>query len=154
MTDTPAAERLTDADADLLTWDDVRDRLAVAPAAWLATVPAAGRPHVRPVLLVVADGRLPLLADGRGQGRPVLYVAWEETGAVDATVEGPWEDAVLLRPGLLLLDSAATRSVVYHALKHHLPEDTSLLVAPLADAPKMKGMSPGATTWLRHRGRT
>jgi hypothetical protein len=81
----------------------------------------------------------------------VLYVAWEETGEVDATVEGPWEDAIVLRPGLLLLDSAADRSAVYHALKHHLPEGTPLLVAPLADTPKMKGMSEGAHTWLHGR---
>ena len=81
----------------------------------------------------------------------MLYLAWEDTGAVDATAEGPWEDAVVLRPGLLLLDSQASRSVVYHALKHHLPEGTALLVAPLSDAPKMKGMSEGSTTWLRRR---
>jgi hypothetical protein len=91
------------------------------------------------------------------QGRPgragdVLYLAWEETGAIDADVVGPWDDAVVLRPGLLLLASEATRSEVYHALKHELPPDTALLVAPLADAPKMKGMPPGTTTWLRdHR---
>jgi hypothetical protein len=81
----------------------------------------------------------------------VLYLAWEETGALDATVVGPWDDAILLRPGLLLLDSPATRSEVYHALKHELPPETALLVAPLADAPKMKGMAEGTTTWLRHR---
>ena len=83
----------------------------------------------------------------------MLYVAWEETGEVAADVEGPWEDIVLLRPGLLLLDSAASRSAVYHAIKHHLPEGTALLVAPLSSPPKMKGMSPGSTTWLLGRGR-
>ena len=82
----------------------------------------------------------------------MLYLAWEETGDLDASVEGPWEDAIELRPGLLLLDSTATRSVVYHAVKHQLPEGTALLVAPLADAPKMKGMAEGTTAWLRHRG--
>ncbi len=83
----------------------------------------------------------------------MLYLAWEETGAVEADVEGPWEDLVLLRPGLLLLDSRATRSVVYHGLKHQLPEGTPLLVAPLAEPPKMKGMAEGTTSWLRARGR-
>src|SRR5687768_13789413 len=58
MTDAPTAERLTDDDADLLTWDEVRDRLAATSTAWLATVHADGRPHVRPVLFVVADGRV------------------------------------------------------------------------------------------------
>jgi hypothetical protein len=81
----------------------------------------------------------------------VLYVAWEETGEVVADVAGPWTDAVLLRPGLLLLDSAASRSAVYHALKDHLPEGTALLVAPLSAPPKMKGMADGTTTWLRGR---
>jgi hypothetical protein len=81
----------------------------------------------------------------------VLYLAWEETGAVDATVVGPWDDAIVLRPGLLLLASEASRSEVYHALKHELPPGTALLVAPLADAPKMKGMAPGTSAWLRHR---
>ena len=81
----------------------------------------------------------------------MLYLAWEDTGEVDATAEGPWEDAIVLRPGLLLLDSQASRSVVYHALKHHLPEGTALLIAPLSAAPKMKGMSEGSTTWLRQR---
>lgn len=81
----------------------------------------------------------------------MLYLAYEETGELDATVAGPWTEAFVLRPGLLLLDSEATRSEVYHALKHHLPADTALLVAPLADAPKVKGMAPGSTTWLRHR---
>ncbi|HEX7133777.1 MAG TPA: hypothetical protein VF228_14465 [Iamia sp.] len=81
----------------------------------------------------------------------MLYLAYEETGSVGADAEGPWEDAIVLRPGLLLLDAPATRSEVYHALKHHLPADTALLVAPLADAPKMKGMAEGSTTWLRRR---
>lgn len=78
----------------------------------------------------------------------MLYLAWEETGSIEATVEGPWEDVVVLRPGLLLLASTASRSVVYHALKHDLPAGTALLVAPLADGPKMKGMAPGTTAWL------
>jgi hypothetical protein len=81
----------------------------------------------------------------------VLYLAYEETGSVDAAVEGPWEDVIVLRPGLLLLDSPATRSEIYHALKHHLPDGTPLLVAPLSAAPKMKGMNKGTTTWLRQR---
>ncbi len=82
----------------------------------------------------------------------MLHLAWEETATLDATIEGPWDDAVLLRPGLLLLATDATRSEVYHALKHHLPPGTALLVAPLADAPKMKGMADGTTAWVRRRG--
>lgn len=81
----------------------------------------------------------------------MLYLASEDTGELDESIEGPWLDAVVLRPGLLLLDSDATRSEVYHALKHHLPEGCALLVAELAGPPKMKGMAEGSTTWLRHR---
>jgi hypothetical protein len=32
-----------------------------------------------------------------------------------------------------------------------LPRGTALLVAPLAKAPKFKGMEPGALAWLRRR---
>ena len=82
----------------------------------------------------------------------MLHLAYEATGTLDATIEGPWTDMVVLRPGLLLLESDATRSEVYHALKHQLPQGTALLVAPLADAPKMKGMDEGTTAWLRRYG--
>lgn len=84
---------------------------------------------------------------------PTLYLA--HTGVdLDAAVEGPWEAAVRLAPGLLLLDSTAGRSAVYHALKDHVPRGTALVVAPLADAPKMAHVAPGATAWARaHRPR-
>lgn len=58
MTDMPTAEPLVEHDAAPLTWPEVRDRIAAAPAAWLATVGPDGQPHVRPVLSVVVDGRV------------------------------------------------------------------------------------------------
>ena len=55
MTDTPTVEPLTGGAAPF-SWDEVRARVASAQSAWLATVHPDGRPHVRPVLSVVADG--------------------------------------------------------------------------------------------------
>lgn len=82
---------------------------------------------------------------------PALYLAYEATGEVAEGAPGPWDDLVVLRPGLLLVDSDAGRSRVYHALKRLLPAETPLLVAPLADAPKMAHMAPGTTAWVRAR---
>ena len=74
----------------------------------------------------------------------MLYVAWEETGAVDATVEGPWEDAVLSSARACSCSTARrTAPPSHHALKHHLPEGTALLVAPLAARPQDEGHGRG-----------
>lgn len=43
-----------------------------------------------------------------------------------------------------LIETKLTRSRLYHQLKWRLPVGAALLVAPLADAPKFKGMAPGA----------
>jgi hypothetical protein len=56
-----------------------------------------------------------------------------------------------LSPGLLLVESADALSPLYHRIKWALPAGTSLLVAPLADAPKFKLMNEGALAWLRAR---
>jgi hypothetical protein len=81
-----------------------------------------------------------------------LYLGWVEGDDVDEVPEGPWEDGLVLRPGLLLLDAAdQTRSRVYHDLKYAVPEGRAVLVAPLAEAPKFKGMAPGALAWVRGR---
>jgi len=79
----------------------------------------------------------------------VLYLGWVEGDDVDEVPEGPWEDGFVLRPGLLLLRSGQSRSEVYHGLKWSVPEGRALLVAPLAEDPKGKGMAPGANAWLR-----
>lgn len=47
------------------------------------------------------------------------------------------------------LDSDLSRSKLYHRIKWAHDGLTAVLVAPLADAPKFKGMKPGALTWLR-----
>lgn len=49
--------------------------------------------------------------------------------------------------------SSLTRSRLYHDIKHQLPADAALLVAPLSDTrdgwPKFKYLNPGALAWLR-----
>lgn len=62
----------------------------------------------------------------------------------------PSPDLVELAPGLYLAESARTRSQVYHAIKRRF-SPRRLLVAPLADDPKFKGMAPGVLAWLRSR---
>lgn len=70
--------------------------------------------------------------------------------AASELVDAPPDDAVQLAPGLYLVASSMTRSQLYHAWKRrHDPE--RLLVAPLADTPKFKGMAPGALAWIRAR---
>jgi len=78
----------------------------------------------------------------------VLYLGWVEGDDLTDVPEGPWEDGFVLRPGLVLLRSGASRSEVYHGLKWSQPEGRAVLVAPLADAPKAKGMAPGLRDWL------
>jgi hypothetical protein len=63
----------------------------------------------------------------------------------------PGDDVFTLGPGLFLIQSGATRSQVYHAIKRACAPD-ALLVAPLDAAPKFKGYESGALTWLRERG--
>lgn len=62
------------------------------------------------------------------------------------------ELCVPLGSGLYVCYSALTRSRFYHALKaaHH---PARLLVAPLADDPKFKGMAEGALKVLRQQAR-
>lgn len=70
--------------------------------------------------------------------------------AASELADAPPDDAVQLAPGVYLVESSMTRSQVYHAWKRrHDPK--RLLVAPLADMPKFKGMAPGALAWLRAR---
>jgi len=60
-------------------------------------------------------------------------------------------DRFELAPGLILVDSALGLSPLYHRIKWALPPGSALFVAPLAAAPKFKGMERGALSWLRAR---
>lgn len=64
---------------------------------------------------------------------------------------GAGDDGFELLAGLLLVDSPLGRSPLYHRVKDLQPAGEPLLVAPLDEAPKLKGMAPGAVAWLRAR---
>lgn len=76
-----------------------------------------------------------------------LYLVYGE----DITLSMIGEDAASLGRDLWLVDSTRTRSRLYHGIKHARGGDKALLVAPLADDPKFKGMAPGSLAWLRGR---
>lgn len=80
-----------------------------------------------------------------------VYLAW--TAEPPEELDGPWFEARPIAPHLLLLESDQTLSVVYHALKWSLPSDASLIVAPVDQTPKLRGMAPGTMSWLRERTR-
>ena len=52
-------------------------------------------------------------------------------------------------PGIYCISSDLSRSKLYHRIKWQLADDAALLVAPLDDLPKFKGMDEGALAWLR-----
>ncbi len=79
-----------------------------------------------------------------------VYLAWAGVDFPDDLV-GPWRETFAAGPDLLLVDSDDTLSRVYHELKWSLPEQTALVVTPVLARPKLMGLAPGTTTWLRDR---
>ncbi|WP_372016412.1 hypothetical protein [Pseudoxanthomonas sp. 10H] len=77
-----------------------------------------------------------------------LYLVYLDAGAALDDLDE--RNLAQLAPGLYLVASTRTRSELYHAVKW-LRHPSRLLVAPLADGPKFKGMMPGALGWLRWR---
>lgn len=61
-------------------------------------------------------------------------------------------DGVELQEGLYLIRSELSRSRLYHGIKRQLADGSPLLVAPLSDDPKFKGMASGSLKWLRENG--
>lgn len=80
--------------------------------------------------------------------RTTLYLVYVDVDVANHAEPSP--DLVELAPGLYLTESGRTRSQVYHAIKWRL-QPRRLLVAPLAEDPKFKGMRPGVLAWLRAR---
>jgi hypothetical protein len=78
-----------------------------------------------------------------------VFLAYFDTDRAD--IEGIETAArtCRLRDGLYLVETNETRSKAYHRIKRYLAPDAALLMAPLADAPKFKGMEPGALKWVR-----
>jgi hypothetical protein len=64
---------------------------------------------------------------------------------------GPWTEMIEVGSGLLVLETDETLSRVYHEIKWLLPEDCPLLVTPVAERPKARGLTEGAVSWLRAR---
>lgn len=78
-----------------------------------------------------------------------VYLAW--TAEEPESLDGPWQEARPVAPGLFVIESSESLSVVYHSLKWSLPEEAALIVTPVDRTPKSRGMAPGTTTWLRER---
>ena len=79
-----------------------------------------------------------------------VFMAWVSEPA-PADLAGPWDELRVAAPDLLLISSGDTLSRVYHQLKWALPEHSALIVAPLAQVPKLKGLPQGTLSWLRDR---
>ena len=79
-----------------------------------------------------------------------VFVAWTST-PIPSALAGPWEEIRPASASLSLISSGESLSRVYHELKWALPEDSALLVAPVAEVPKLRGMPAGTLTWLRDR---
>ena len=75
-----------------------------------------------------------------------LCLVWHSAKETEVEISEPSHP---LSDGLFLVRSERTVSRLYHAIKYQLPEGTSLIVAPLADRPKFKGMAKGAFSWVR-----
>ena len=89
-----------------------------------------------------ADTARPLLAD-------TLYLlVVRDPGMVPDQLD-LCGDGRQFAPGVYCILSELSRSKLYHRIKWQLPEGAGLLVAPLSDAPKFKGMDDGALAWLR-----
>lgn len=71
-----------------------------------------------------------------------LYLVYIRKAELEA--DGVADGAVELDVGLYLVNTSKTRSQLYHAIKRRL-SPLQLLVAPLAELPKFKGMKRGAT---------
>lgn len=81
-----------------------------------------------------------------------VYLAWTSYADVSSEqLDGPWEEARVVAPGLVLVESSEALSPVYHAIKWSLPDGEALVVTPVTQRPKLKGLAPGTTTWLRDR---
>jgi hypothetical protein len=83
----------------------------------------------------------------------VCLVWLGDAAVVDAVMSarGPWREVVEVAPGLLLVESDDTLSRVYHEVKWLLPDGCPLLVAPLSERPKARGVADGVVSWLRAR---
>ena len=78
-----------------------------------------------------------------------VYLVWSPD--LPTGLEGPWREWRDVGPGLAVVESPETLSVVYHEVKWSLVGDAPLLVTPVDRTPKLRGLAPGTTSWLRAR---
>ena len=64
---------------------------------------------------------------------------------------GPWTEVFEAGDGLLVVETEETLSRVFHEIKWLLPGDCPLLVAPVVERPKARGVTEGTVSWLRRR---
>ena len=79
-----------------------------------------------------------------------VFLAWCSADIPEG-LAGPWLELRPVADGLAVVESTESLSRVYHELKWSLPDGTALVVVPMATRPKLKGLRPGTTTWLRER---
>lgn len=83
-----------------------------------------------------------------------VCLVWLGDPALAASViasRGPWSEMIEAGSGLLVVETDETVSRVYHEIKWVLPDDCPLLVAPVAERPKARGLTAGTVSWLRER---
>ncbi len=101
-----------------------------------ATAQVAGTP--------TALSRLVSMPDDGAERLYLIYLREPE----EALRTGEFPGMRRLGDELFLMRSALSRSKVYHSIKWATRPE-ALLVAPLEDDPKFKGMDAGALKWLR-----
>ena len=79
-----------------------------------------------------------------------IYLAWS-SAPIPPDLVGPWTELRVLADDLVVVEGTESLSRVYHEIKWSLPDDAALLVAPLAERPKLKYLPDGTTTWFRDR---
>lgn len=81
----------------------------------------------------------------------LVHLGDPDHGHLVMTNPGPWREVKEIAPGLLVLEPEESLSRVFHEIKWLLPGGSTLLVAPLAHRPKVRGLAPGTVSWLRAR---
>jgi hypothetical protein len=79
-----------------------------------------------------------------------VFLAWTDS-VVDVTMPGPWVSMHRVADDVVLIETSASLSRVYHELKWSLPAGGALLVAPLTTRPKLARVATGTLTWIRTR---
>lgn len=80
----------------------------------------------------------------RGGSPYLVYLTEGSRGVVF-----PADEVQILDDRLHLVVTTLDRSRLYHRIKRQLPPGTPLLVAPLGEPPKFKGMAAGALAFTR-----